>query len=228
MAFFQAFCRAALLLLVCMSQVDGSTIHVTDKYSPNKDEVISHLLELQNGWQIDLHTAAPQDKIQNGFLFVRMKPEFVRSLLDNSTAQILWMEDKGEIAGYIILTEISEFFTLYVDSPIRTFAPLVNLPLFEEYLNVNQVRYIEQIAVRNNCVQKGIGSTLLEVAKLVSPDGLVAAVLTQPVLNKASCAFFSKNGFETVGFLNAIESALWPAYQTRVFFWQPSDFPEIK
>lgn len=228
MSIFRITCFFVLLLALVTSQMAAQTVHITNKYSSDKEEVIANVLAVQKAWQIDIHSRKPQGNTQNGFLFVRMTPEFVRGLLDYETAQIIWVEHEGELAGYIILTDMGEFFSLYINSPVRTFVPKVNLPLLEEYLIVNNVQYIEQIAVKPEFTKEKIGTTLVNAVKEISPNGLVAAVMTKPFDNIASRAFFLKSGFSTVGQLDCIQCAKWPAYQTHVFFWRPSEYPVIE
>lgn len=215
--------RCLMLLLVFISgqTLYGQTLHITDKHSPDKEAVIADLLSLQQTWQIDIREKQPLQLAQNGFLFVRMKPEFIRDLIDNKNATIIWASCDETFAGYLILTEITEFFDLYRDSPIRTFDCLMPQGLFEKYLMANNVKYIEQIAVNRSLTHAGIGTALMNEAKGLSPKGLVAAVITQPIRNQASLEFFAGHTFAVMGHLNCVECLEWPAYQTRVFFWAP-------
>lgn len=222
----QKYCSATFFLIlqfVISSFCYGEELTITDKNSPDKLKVISNLLALQQSWQVDIRSQKNEVYENSGFLFVRMKPESVLDLLDNKDSKIIWVKHNDEMAGYIILTTIQEFFDLYVNSSIRTFEG-DNLPLLEEYLISNDVKYIEQIAISINHVKKGIGIKLVNAAKELSPKGLVCAILTKPFKNQASLRFFSHHGFLPQGHLNCIECADWPTYQTRVLFWSPHNY----
>lgn len=217
-----------ILSLLFIFPLFGETIHLTDKYANDKEEVIRSILALQQEWQINIRATQLAIDTHNGFLFVKMKPEFVLDLLDNKNATIIWASQKEELIGYIILTEIDEFFDLYKNSSIRSFACSADQTQFEEYLQSFGVKYIEQIAVKRELAHTGIGTQLINAAKQCSPYGLVAAVLTQPLANTASLSFFLKSEFTSMGYLNTIECVEWPAYQTAVLFWQAPYFqPEM-
>ncbi len=218
--------RYVILLLFCVQRLYGYTIDITDKHSSDKEEVISNLLLLQHDWQIDIRAYSSQNDTGNGFLFVRMQPEFIHHLVEHKNAIIISASTDKELVGYIILTDITEFFDLYMHTPIRTFECLVNQSVFEKYLDEHTVRYVEQIAVKRDQAHKGIGTNLLNKAKSMSPSGIVAAVLTKPVPNSASLDFFTKNQFIDMGTLNCMECPEWPAYQTQVLFWSSNAIKE--
>lgn len=208
-----------VLSLLFIIPAFGETIHLTDKYADDKEEVVRSILALQQKWQINIRATQLATNTHNGFLFVKMKPEFVIDLLDNKNATIIWASQEEELIGYIILTELDEFFNLYKNSPIRSFACTADQTQFEEYLQSFGVKYIEQIAVKRDLAHTGIGTQLMNQAKQCSQYGLVAAVLTEPLANTASLSFFLRNKFTSMGHINTIECVEWPAYQTSVLFW---------
>ncbi len=204
--------KKIFFLLFATSALYGYTLHLSDKHSSDKKEVIDKLLDLQATWQVNIREMQPLETAVEGFLFVRMKSEELIHLLDAKEVKILWAEEEGELLGYLILTQMNEFFDLYVDSPIRTFDCHIDPATFSQ----EGLHYIEQIAVKKEAVLQGIATRLLNEAKRLSPKGLVAAVLTKPFPNLASLRFFSRNGFINVGFLDCVECPAWPAYQTCV------------
>lgn len=202
-----------LIVLFCLScnLLAAFSLHTTSKESADKLEVIEALLDIQKSWQVNIRAQEPEEKLQDGFLFVKMTTEELLHLIDEKGVEILWIEDDHGLAAYLILTDISEFFDLYKNSEIRTFR-------FDgDELELVNLRYIEQIAVRRDACKQGFASHLLDEAKRVSPNGLIAAVLSEPFRNKASSSLFLKNGFHTIGFLDCIEGPVWPKYQTTVF-----------
>ncbi len=203
--------KIALFFLFVASRLYALSVHVTDETSADKEEVTCNVLNLQKSWQVSIWQKQPYEVSKEGFLFVQMKKEELLGLLDKKKAKILWVEDEGSFLGYLILAPIEEFFDLYVNSPIRTFDCHVDQSLFTK-----EVQYIEQIAVKKDAVNRGVGTLLVNEAKCLSPYGLVAAVLVEPFPNLASLAFFFKNGFMSVGFLHCIECPSWPAYKTCV------------
>lgn len=209
-----------LLLLFVSSSLYSYTIHVTDTFSSDKEEVISRLLDLQGSWVVDIRKELSPADLQQGFLIVRATSESMLELVDVKNAKILWVEEEGEFLGYLLLTDMREFFDLYVNSPIRTFDCHVNQVNFEQTLILNNTLYVRQIAIKKEAARFGVGTQLLDEAKRRSPSGLVAVVLTEPCENKASRTFFSKHGFSCIGYLNCVASSLWPAYQSAVYYYE--------
>ena len=66
-----------LVVMLCFSAAHcfaALSIHLLDKNSLEKEEIISNLLALQGTWQIDIRNPPAKEKSKDGFLFVRMKP----------------------------------------------------------------------------------------------------------------------------------------------------------
>ena len=91
-----------LCLLLVSGALNAQTLHITDRHSPDKNEVVAHLLELQSSWQVNIREMQSLNTSERGFLFVRMQPESVLHLLDDKNVKILWAEDEGEFLGYLI------------------------------------------------------------------------------------------------------------------------------
>ncbi len=210
--------RFLILFSALCSLLSGYTLHRTTIDSLDKQHVIEQVLEIQKSWKVDLRKIPSKESFESGFLFVSMKDEELIALLETKDAEILWIDDEDKLAGYLILTQISEFFDLYKGSMIRSFSFTGDLDSFEQ--NLQMMRYVEQIAVRKECSGKGYGSLLLANAKDISPNGLIAAILTKPFPNNASKALFLKNDFKCVGTLDCIENPLWPEYQTAVYLYE--------
>lgn len=197
-------------------------IQISDAHSSNLDTVIAEVLLLQGTLIIDPHNEnIPPEFQENGFLLIKMKDEYARNLLTAKQGKIIGAYSSGVLIGYVLLTEIDEFMSLYHDLAIGNFDCTMSLEEFEDYFAHRQVGYIEQIAVRRGCAKRGVGAAMLKAAQELTPDGLVADVFIDPIVNSASLAFFSKSGFADIGILHQNAKPGFFAHQTRVFFWTP-------
>jgi len=216
------FFSALFIILCCFNLIYGQIVTI-DKNSTSKNEVIHDLLALQKSLIIPSQKPIPKERAKTGFLIVSMKPEFVEHLLEKKDGCIICDYRDHTLVGYILLTDTTEFKELYQDAAIGRFETSLDLNSFETWASQPTVGYIEQIAVEPNYSRTGIGHGLMEVAKALRPDGLIADVFIYPVMNEPSLKFFSRQGFTKPGILHqtsAANSNFPYEHRTQAFIWK--------
>lgn len=205
-----------------MENNQSITLSVFDRHSKNKDRVIKELLDVQRSLIISIQSPIPEDNAQNGYLLIRMTPEYIDNLLQNRQGQIVAAYQQEMLVGYILLTDIAEFKELYEDEEIGFIETPIDFAVLDTLLSQLEIAYIEQIAVKPGYSRQGVGKQLIEKSKKLKPGGLVADVFLEPLTNEASLQFFSKVGFEKVGVLHQYPRNNFPhAHQTQILFWNP-------
>ena len=193
------------------------SIFIIDKTSEKKDQIIDDVLQLQQSLIVD--PFLKEELPETGFLLIKMQASYIQQLLEEKNGRIIASYNQNELMGYIILTEVSEFMELYQDPKIGSFECEVPLDSLETYFKNQAVGYIEQIAVKKEYAKKGIGNILVTICKNLAPDGLIADIFIDPIVNFASLAFFAKMGFYEIGTLSQKPKNNFFAHHTRVFCW---------
>lgn len=197
---------------------EGVTIQIIENDASNNEEIILGLLKLQSSLMLPPASENPDLKwAEKGYLLIRTNPDFLRNLIHERKARVVAAFFGGELVGYAILTEISEFIKLYQNPLIGKIESKFNI---EEFIKKQNIKYVEQIAVKPG-IKRGIGSALLEKCKELSPEGLIADIFIKPIKNKASLLFFAKKGFIEVGTLKLEAGKGFVAHQTRIVLWSP-------
>lgn len=157
---------------------------------------------------------------KNGFLLIRMTPDYVNTLLEEKGGQIVGAYLNHSLVGYIILTDISEFLELYHEESYGYIETTMDLNSLEKKFEELRFGYIEQIAVGLEHTRSGIGKQLMNACKQMRPDGLVADVFIFPIANTASLEFFQRVGFVKFGVLHQYPRVNFPyAHRTQTFLW---------
>ena len=203
------------------------SLETIDKDSPLLERTIKEILDIQYSLIIDpFDQPLPENFENDGFILVKMTPDYVRSLITESNASIIAAYEGINMVGYILLTEIDEFYDLYSYPDIG----MLELPFpkknLESFLNEKKVMYIEQISIKPGFSKRGIGTLLVNECKRQSPYGLVADVFIEPITNRPSLAFFSQKGFQKIGILHQEPRNGFFRHKTQVFFWSPHWFSE--
>jgi ribosomal protein S18 acetylase RimI-like enzyme len=205
------------------AQTTEIVIVSNSSFTLDKERVIKDLLSLQSSLIVPVQNPILENFAKKGFLLIKMTPEYVNSLLNEKNGLIVSAYQKECLVGYVLLTDISEFKELYQDETIGYIETTLNLEKLEKLLSRADVGYIEQIAVNPSFSRSKIGKRLIDECKKIKPLGLVADVFIDPLVNKASLAFFSSQGFEKSGILHQYPRINFPhAHETQVFFWNLS------
>ena len=173
--------------------------YIIDKYTKDNSDLIQEVLTLQRSLIVDNQTPdeLPIQFKENGFLTVRKTAEELAQTLQNE-GKIIIARHKGELIGYLILTELENYFS-WMSSAKQV---EIDLPLeiseLESYYIDKRVKLLDQIGIATHYAKHGIGKRLVEIAKELSPHGLSTDILYKPFTNRASFAFFAKQGFRHV------------------------------
>ena len=146
------------------------------------EELLSSILHLQRLW-----LAGPgSSELHSGFLISAFDPRELRHIVSRS-GRIFYAQATGQgLAGYVLMTSLSEFTDLYARPSEGVFNG--TLPL--------DATYLYQIAVDRNMTREGVGSGLLKSVLDSTDVPIVTDVLESPMCNEASIRFFRKHGFK--------------------------------
>lgn len=185
------------------------TLDIIDFRSENKEEIVHAILEIQESLLFPIEATEYPAFAENGFLTIRMTPEYLYDFI--STDRIIVGYCGNEMTGYLLLGSIEG----YLDwARGKRFDSAWNL------YSLGSAQYIDQIGVATSCSQQGVGTALVNCAKMLSPGGLVTDILLEPHHNKASTAFFIKKGFTNIGIMHVEANAIRPAHKTLVMYWE--------
>lgn len=166
--------------------------------------VIEQVLEVKSQRLL----AHPDDASQHpgGFLVGTLDQEQISAFLrEGGRLYVASIDD--QCAGYLLSTSIDEFFGYFSpDHQTETSKhqeSAVFTPLAEHsdvLIRMQSDLFVYHVAVGRQFSRLRVGSLLMEKLFLDSPGkGFIADILTEPIHNGASMAFFKKHGFEDVG-----------------------------
>lgn len=179
-------------------------------HSENKAEAISEVLEIQKSLLIPLEAEELPDFSKNGFLIVKMNRDYLENFLVNGEMIVAY--DQDNIVGYLLLEKMDAYINWARNQNIVSDLGLDDL---------KRVKYIDQIGIQSRYAKKGIGTALINEARLKSPNGMLTDTLVQPFPNPAALAFFSKMGFLDVGLIRVQANEVRPAHEITMLLWLP-------
>ncbi len=156
-----------------------------------------------------------------GFLFPSSpNPERTQAFLEAYQAKIIAAYLDGNLVGFLVLTDISLFINYYCESPFRSFDCLEKETIEHDF-HTKRLGFITEIAVKQGYCNKGIGTALIDVAKSLRPDGLIADIYIYPMVNTPSLSFFAKKAFREIGTCEQEKTDDSIHLKTRVLYWTP-------
>ncbi|CDR35176.1 GNAT family N-acetyltransferase [Criblamydia sequanensis] len=208
--------EAAMAIPRCAHCQGKPMVYVISKATPQKDEMIKKVLELQETLLVDPLASISQDSLKDGFLLTAMDADYINYLLNEKNGVIICVTQKQVLLGYAILVNTSQFKKLFENESVGQLDSALQMDDFAR----NDSAYIEQIAVRKSAARQGIGSKLIDTCKKLK-HALLADVFINPVSNDASLQFFTDQGFENVGILYQQPTEKLPfSQELKVFLWK--------
>jgi len=186
------------------------TLELVEKDSARVEETIDAILEMQKSLLLPLELTECPDSAQTGFLTIEMTHTYLRELLHSGKFLIAFYEDQP--VGYLLLDKIDSYLQWVKGKHFASEWDLQTL---------RQINYIDQIAVVRKYAKHGIGTALVDYAKKLSPQGILADILSAPYPNQASMHFFAAQKFIELGILQVEKTAKYPAHAVAIMLWLP-------
>lgn len=213
---------------------NGFIGYVIDIYHPHIDSIGKLVLECQSKLLLKNlpKKAHENDEIASydtsgGFLIGEWSLDTLKKLLSSPTSLLLCIIDgkRNRLAGYQLLTPITNFSLIAQADPglLELDHSVISEEHWKEFISSYDVRYSEQTGVAIEYRSLGIGSSLIDLAKSHSSQGICTDVIVWPYENVASVNYRVKNGFQAVGFLNLTASEIPLPYKSKIFIWPPVD-----
>lgn len=195
---------------ICVQAVANAGITVRTVSAADEDlgETVAQILAIQSKlWLADRHSKPSEQ----GFLIGKWSPEETQRLV--RTEKVLVAESEGKVVGYTILVEGRVF-----ESALRPGLDSILCHRFRP--DFGSITYLQQIGVDPDSARAGVGSALVRAAKEISPQGIFLAILALPFHNAASYAFFQKQGFTAIGFLDVTAYEALGDKRSHLMYWK--------
>ena len=190
----------------------------------SKEDLIRELLTLRQPLVVDFSEKELPDLASfYGFLFPPTTLDRVKLFFEKYEGKIITAYLDEELVGFLALTDASVFTELYHEPNYGSFDCTENLDTLEQDFLTKRIGYVTEIAVKTGYCKKGIGTSLLNAAKRLMPQGLVADIYLYPFANNASLSFFAKKKFREIGTLYLKHRDTLNALRTRVVYWTPDE-----
>ena len=165
-------------------------------------EGVAEILAIQNSLVAPLEA---EKQPEFGFITIARSAEYLQKCEKRILAYV-----EGQVAGYMLLESVEGYLQW---AKGRKFDG--------DLSKLGRSYYIDQIGVSSAFARQGIGTALVEYAKKVSPDGLLADILWEPNRNEASITFLKKQGFSLLGVMEVEATDRLAEHKIAIFLWTP-------
>lgn len=187
------------------------TLRLVDRDSERVEETIVAILKIQKSLLLSLEATEMPSYAQTGFLTIRMTNQYLLDFLQ--TGKFLLAFHHDQLVGYLLLDKIDHYLKWAHGKQFKSKWDLQAL---------HKIAYIDQIAVIRHLAKQGIGTALVDYAKMLSPHGLLTDILYAPYSNQASMRFFAAQKFVELGIMQVEKTVAYPEHATSVMLWLPN------
>ncbi len=192
-------------------ETDASfSLQIIDVDSVNKEAIIEEILTIQKSLLIPLEETTMPSFAQTGFITIQRSPQYLLKFLEKGIIIVAYHQN--QMVGYLSLEEIDG----YID-----WARGRRLDAERSLDSLDGVKYIDQVAALTTFANQEIETVLINLAKELSPYGIMTDTLAKPYPNLAAMALFRKNGFVNLGTLYVEETDALPQHQIELILWLP-------
>lgn len=173
---------------------------------------------------IDEHESNNYD-ISQGFLVCEWSIDSLKKLLSSSTSLLLCITDNNnhKLAGYQLLTP-PDHLIQYTDAKLGQLEFDHNAIADDQWKQLttspHDIHYLEEASVAPEYRCLGIGSSLINLAKIYSSEGIITDVIFWPYNNVASANLKRKNEFLPIGIWNQTTGE-YASFKSKIFLWLP-------
>lgn len=191
-------------------------LSILDSSSTIKELVVHEVLNLHKALLAEPITDAEYEAKykDTGFLSLCISYEEFLERLDEGSLIII-ARQQGVLVGYLLLSELDRLFEWLKQVKHLEILSHISRKELERTYRKKHVKVLTQIAVTPSLIKRGVGRLLVDYAKKLAPLGMLTTIRYKPVANKASLAFFSKQGFLHVATVFVADGR-----QIYIAFWE--------